>query len=135
MTHYWYYIECGRFLDDTAHIYKVGLGESLQGSRDRFWLAAYAAGHGHYFQPCSMESSNFIRRVLMSLLRPLAAPAACKGRALVRLLKAGEAMPSAQAALDAAHQQHTQLSLDYRCAAAIALRAQRHCPCPPTLKT
>lgn len=60
MTRYYLYIRCGVQLDTDTRFYKVSCGDGVNGSRQRAWLDAYAAEHGHFFVLWSLNTAEFL---------------------------------------------------------------------------
>lgn len=93
MTHYYYYIESGAILDDSARLFKVGIGTSRQSQRNFLYLTAFAVNHGHYFELVSGETDDFMRRVTLSLGRVFSDVIVLSSRELCRYLK-GAGLPA-----------------------------------------
>lgn len=60
MTRYYLYIRCGVQLDADTRFYKVSCGDGIVGTRQRTWIDAYAAEHGHFFVLWSLDAVNFM---------------------------------------------------------------------------
>lgn len=60
MTRYYLYIRCGVRLDTDTRFYKVACGDGIVGTRQRTWLVAYAAEHGHFFVLWSFAAAEFL---------------------------------------------------------------------------
>lgn len=60
MTRYYLYIRCGILLDADTRFYKVSCGNGIVGTRQRTWIDAYAAEHGHFFVLWSLDAVNFM---------------------------------------------------------------------------
>lgn len=118
MTHFYYYIEAGREMDDTSRVYRVAIGASIQANRDYLFLIAFSQSHGHYFEIVSESSKEFIAKVLACgyHLEPIFA------RDLVRGLKSQTANPLNQNALSNRHRFMMQTSLGYRVSSIIQSR-------------
>lgn len=129
MTHYHYLIICGfvemgkpHVLDDTATVYTVGIGSSLQANRDYLFLTAFAADHDCYFAPRSADSMNFVYRVLTEYRIPQAQQMLVSARSLVRAIKQGLKSNGTVTNLSAAHRLRQVYDLNYRISCRLAER-------------
>lgn len=129
MTHYHYLIICGfvelgkpHILDDTATVYTVGIGSSLQANRDYLFLTAFAADYDCYFAPRSTDSMNFVYRVLAEYHIPQAQQLRVDARSLVRAIKAGLKSNGTVTNLSAAHRLRQVYDLNYRISCRLAER-------------
>lgn len=87
MKHYYFYIEAGREIDESARFYKVAVGSSKQAQRDFLFLTSFSVEHGHYFALVSTESVEFLDKVRASQgLREIDFTY-CDARDLVRTFK------------------------------------------------
>lgn len=93
MTHYYYYIQTGAILDESARLFKVGIGTSRQSQRDYLALTAFAVNHGHYFEIVSDKTDDFMRRVTLSLGRVFSDIILLSSRELCRYLE-GAGLPA-----------------------------------------
>jgi hypothetical protein len=124
MTHYYYYIESGAILDDSARLFKVGIGTSRQSQRDYLALTAFAVNHGHYFELVSEKSDEFMHRVTLSLGRVFSDIIHLSSRELCRYLK-GAGLPAlSNSQLLSADSQLRFLNTSYRIIS--NLRARDH---------
>lgn len=129
MTHYHYLIICGfvemdkpKILDNTATVYTVGIGSSMQANRDYLFLTAFAADHDCYFAPRSADSMNFVYRVLIEYHIPFAQQLRVNARSLVRAIKAGLKSNGTVTNLSAAHRLRQVYDLNYRISCRLAER-------------
>lgn len=114
MTHYYYYISAGATWDETTIVYRVAVGESVQGRRDYLFLTAHSVDHRHYFELISRKTDLFIRRVLESLAIYGTSIVHVSARDLVRSLRANESLTLSPAALHNTHTQRMALDTGYR---------------------
>lgn len=123
MLHYHYLITCGNQLNAEAHIYIVGIGTSAQADRDYLFLLAYATEHNFFFNIRTLESSDFIMRVIKAHNIPQSSIQQVNARDLVRAIKAAQKMPLSQISLTAAHNLRKSLNSNYRFFCAKSSRA------------
>lgn len=127
MTHLHYLVICGSgsygkssILDDTATVYTVGIGSSLQANRDYLFLTAFAADHDCYFAPRSADSMTFVYRLLTEYRIPQAQQLTVNARSLVRAIKAGLKSNGSVTNLSAAHRLRQVYDLNYRISCRLA---------------
>ena len=121
MTHYYYYITAGNTIDMTSQVYLVAVGTSMQGNRDFLYLLAHATNMGYYFEVRTLETTQFVTRVLKQL-RDYAADQQrtapqlqlIKIRDLVRNIKSELAQPLSPSALHTAHELRNLIDGSYR---------------------
>lgn len=121
MTHYYYYITAGNTIDMTSQVYLVAVGNSKQGTRDFLYVLAHATNMGYYFEIRSLETTQFVTRVLNQLrddaavqLRPAPQLQLIKIRDLVRNIKSELAQPLSASALHNAHELRNFIDGSYR---------------------
>ena len=122
MTHYHYYIVAGSVIDSTTRIYSVGIGESLRQQAIYSWLLAHAKAHNHYFCIRSLESSEFIYRIIHSIDGANLSPVQITARELQKLLTSGEDIPLATGTLHNRHVLRNATDCDYRVSCKLAAR-------------
>lgn len=115
MTTKYIYIECGSCLDESAKVYFVSVGTSLQANRDYLWLTAFSVEMGHFFEINSMNVADFLMKVYGSLPN-LAQPVSISARDLVRHFKNGTRPAKSAAQLANFNHSMTCLNLNYRAA-------------------
>lgn len=123
MTHYYYYIQSGAVLDESARLFKVGIGTSRQSQRDFLSLTAFAVNHGHYFEIVSRESDDFIIKLRHSLVEFNVQMEWLSCRDLVQELRDTISHPLDSAVLRSNHLQQKSLNLNYRISSNLARRA------------
>ncbi|MDT3387158.1 MAG: hypothetical protein LIR46_05265 [Bacteroidota bacterium] len=123
MLHYHYLITCGDCLDETTHIYQVGIGRGSQADRDYLFLMAYATDNNYFFNLRTLESTEFVQRILVAHNIPQSAIQQVKARDLVRAIKAAQKLPLSQISLNAAHSLRKSLNANYRFFCAKSTRA------------
>lgn len=121
MTHYYYYITAGNQIDCTSQVYLVAVGTSMQGNRDYLYVLAHATNMGYYFEIRSLETTEFVTRVLNQLrddaanqLRTAPQLQLIKIRDLVRNIKSYLAQPLSPSALHNAHELRNYIDSSYR---------------------
>lgn len=121
MTHYYYYITAGNTIDMTSQVYLVAVGTSMQGNRDYLFVLAHATNMGYYFEIRSLESTQFVSRVLNQLrddatFQQRQAPQLqlIKIRDLVRNIKTELSQPLSPSALHNAHELRNFIDGSYR---------------------
>ena len=121
MTHYYYYITAGNTIDITSKVYLVAVGTSKQGNRDFLYVLAHATNMGYYFEIRSLETTQFVSRVLNQLrndpavqLRQTPQLQLIKIRELVRNIKSELAQPLSASALHNAHELRNFIDGSYR---------------------
>lgn len=122
MTHYYDYIVAGRLVDQSAEVFKVGIGTSKQAQRDFLTLTAISVDRNHYFHIHDDKSCDFVMRVRQSVEGVLLPSTLCAARDLVRYLKKGVPVPRVTDVLRSSHHQNTLLSLNYRISNSLATR-------------
>ena len=127
MIHYHYLIICGFeelrkpcVLDESATVYTVSIGSSLQANRDYLFLTAFAADHDCYFAPRSTDSMNFVYRILTEYHIPQAQQIRVNARSLVRAIKQGLKSNGTVTNLSAAHRLRMVYDLNYRISCRLA---------------
>ena len=93
MLHYYIYIECGPTLTESAHFYKVGVGQGVLGRRQMAFLESYALEHGHFFVIGSLDAWSFVEKCLGTIGKSLADVLPCTAGHLIRHFKVGEELP------------------------------------------
>lgn len=121
MTHYYYYITAGNSIDMTSLVYLVAVGTSKQGTRDFLYVLAHATNMGYYFEIRSLETTQFVSRVLNQLRNDAAVQQRqtpqlqlIKIRELVRNIKSELAQPLSASALHNAHELRNYIDGSYR---------------------
>lgn len=120
-------------MDDTARLFKVGIGSSAADSKLYAQLADFAASHGHWFEKWSQATADFVLKVRRHY--PDALPIMyAKPRALLASLRDGIALPFPDALLHNHHHLLFSLSCDYRSSHSMSLNfsASSHLPSPTT---
>lgn len=126
MTHYHLYIECGNVIDDTSRFYRVGVGQSKQGTRDYLYLVAYAVQHGHYFHLWDNPTDDFYRHIRNTAENFNADFLVIPARQLVRHLKANTRPSESTNTLINRARQQRALNVAYRVTGKIeAIRRER----------
>ena len=114
MTHYYFFVTAGDVCDNLTEVYKVAIGQSLQGERDYEFLKALALERNYYFQVLNDESQVFIDNLIDSLAEFDITVEHIQCRDLVRKMKKLVATPLNQAKLAGAAYQLKQLNTSYR---------------------
>lgn len=121
MTHYYYYITAGNSIDMTSKVYLVAVGTSKQGTRDFLYVLAHATNMGYYFEIRSLETTQFVSRVLNQMRNDAAGQQRTnpelqliKIRDLVRNIKSELAQPLSPSALHNAHELRNFINGSYR---------------------
>lgn len=133
MKSFYLYVQAGVIMDDSARMYKVGIGSSAADSKLCAWLTGYAARHGHWFEKWSPVTADFVLKVRQ--FYPDALPLMyAKPRALLASLRDGIALPIPDALLHNHHHLLFSLSCDYRSSHSMSLNfsAYSHLPSPTT---
>lgn len=129
MKTYYLYVQAGVIMDDTARLFKVGIGSSAADSKLCAQLADYAALHGHWFEKWSPATADFVLKVRQhySAVLPLMY---AKPRALLASLREGVALPVPGALLHNHNHLLFSLSCAYRTSPSVSLKfsASSHLP-------
>lgn len=133
MKAYYLYVQAGVIIDDTARLFKVGIGSSATDSKLCAQLADFAASHGHWFEKWSPATADFVLKV--SRHYPSVLPLMyAKPRALLASLRNGVALSVPDALLHNNHHLLFSLSCCYRTSPSVSLKfsASSHLPSPST---
>ena len=114
MTHYYFYVMAGDVCDDLTEVFKVAIGQSIQGERDFEYLKQIALQRNYYFSIVSAESQIFIDNLIDSLVEFDTRVEHVNSRILVRRIKKMLAEPLNQSKLAGADYQLKQLDTSYR---------------------
>lgn len=115
MTHYYIYIQSnGNQVNELTRIFIVGVGTSEQATRDFLYLTAKAVDDSDYFEKRGLDSSDFMRRVIVEHSLPDYAIQKISARDLVRHFKANTAPKLSPSSLANAHHQRMVLDSNYR---------------------
>lgn len=133
MTSFYYFCAAGDVIDTDTQWYQVTIGTTIQAQRDLNFLHDYARVNNCYFEPRSLESSQFIEKVAQSLfpndeLIPTLSlnMAKVSARQLVRSLKNCQHCASDVLTSHNRHHAMFNLSLNYRVFANIRRREKRN---------
>lgn len=114
MKHYYYYIEAGREIDESARFYKVAVGSSKQAQRDFLFLTSFSVNHGHYFALVNTASIEFLDKVRISQgLREIDFTY-CDARDLVRSFKSNTQLMKEHSLMVNESHQRKILDINYR---------------------
>ena len=123
MTHYYFYVMAGDICDNLTEVFKVAIGQSIQGERDFEYLKQIALQHNYYFSIVCAESQIFIHNLIDSLAEFDTRIEHVTSRDLVRRMKSTVAEPLNQSKLAGAAYQLKQLDTSYRIISNINRRA------------
>lgn len=133
MKSFYLYVQAGVIMDDTARLFKVGIGSSADDAKLCAKLADYAAHHGHWFEKWSPATADFVLKVRQnySAILPLMY---AKPRALLASLQNGIALPVPGSLLHNHNHLLFSLSCAYRTSPSVSLNfsASSHLPSPST---
>lgn len=124
MTHYHHYIFAGRVIDATTRIFVVAIGQSARHLAIYAWLKAYSKAHNHYFCIRSLESSEFIQRVIHSIDDANLSPQYVTAPQLKAFLKEVDDIPFTGGTLHNKHRQRYILNTDYRVSSNVAAQSR-----------
>ena len=114
MIHYHIYIESGATLDETSRFYKVAVGSSKQAQRDYLFLVAHSVDNGHYFEPVSPKTDEFLEKCWSLAQLDRFAVLQVTARELVRSFKTGTSLSLSARALRNADYMRYALDTCYR---------------------
>ena len=114
MTHYYFYVMAGDVCDNLTEVFKVAIGQSIQGERDFEYLKQIALQRNYYFSIVCAESQIFIDNLIDSLAEFDTQVKHVTSRDLVRRMKTMVAEPLNQSKLAGAAYQLKQLDTSYR---------------------
>ena len=113
MTHFFLYIEAGTQLDEDTRFYKVTIGESKKGIKQRAWLESYAIEHAHFFAIWSYDAADFLERCRNSIGPQANMLSLISGENLIKHLKTGTDDPESYLANVNRHHMMMQLDPHY----------------------
>lgn len=133
MKSFYLYVQAGVIMDDTARLFKVGIGSSAADYKLCAQLADFAASRGHWFEKWSPVTADFVLKVRQ--FYPDALPLMyASPRALLASLRNASALPIPDALLHNNHHLLFSLSCEYRSSHSVSLNfsASSHLPSPST---